>query len=339
MGYILKIFVLALCSGQVFPGLLNILDPSTDYNVFQLLDILYGIGKNDTKYLFLGGSQNQSAGDVIFWVANRKAPNLTEVQESDLTSKIDMSKPIVFIIHGWIDTGSRNWILDMVNDYLQFADVNVCVVDWGKLAIHGYTIAVKNTYKVADYIASFITRLTDQGVSLDEVTLVGHSLGAQIAGHTGRKLEGKIGAIYGLDPASPLFLIPLDVGTDKRLDKSDARYVQMIITSRCALGVCNGDAHDNFYPSGGTAPQPNCYVPLFDNALSHEPISCSHSHSFTLFRMALNPNNVFVGPECSSYTLFLAGWCSKTKSNRMGIYSTRTGGDFYVKTSIFPPHT
>lgn len=69
MELILKLLVTTLCAGQVFSGLLNIFDNEADYNAFQLIDILYGIGKNDTKYFLMGESRNNA--DVTFWAANR----------------------------------------------------------------------------------------------------------------------------------------------------------------------------------------------------------------------------------------------------------------------------
>lgn len=261
------------------------------------------------------------------------------INDSNLSAKLDVSKPIVFITHGWVDNSNRLWIKELKDDYLKFVDTNVCVVDWGNLAIVGYTIAVKNTFAVGQYVSKFITYLNGQGIPLSKVTLVGHSLGAQISGHIGYNLGGQVSTIYGLDPAGPLFTMPFDVGTAKRLDKSDAMYVQMIITSRCATGVCKGDGHENFYPTGGWVPQPNCGLPLFSNAESPEMVSCSHSHSITLFRMALNPSNVFTGKACTDYFSYYPLLCFFSATNKMGIYSKRIGGNFNVKTTAFEPYT
>ncbi|XP_039431582.1 pancreatic triacylglycerol lipase-like [Culex pipiens pallens] len=332
--------LVAFC-GQSLAGLLNSFSADSDYTAAFLMDSMFGLFTNDSKYIMNGGFTNPIEVDVTFLCGNRNVPTLvpTTINDGGLGSKIDTSKPLVLIIHGWLDNSKRNWIKQMTADYFQFVDTNLCVVDWSNLAIHGYALSVNRTYAVGDYVAEFVSYLNGQGIPLSKVTLVGHSLGAQISGQVGMRLGGQVGAIYGLDPASPLFKMPFDVGTSKRLDKSDAQYVQMIITSRCTLGVCVGDGHENFYPTGGMVPQPNCVVPMFSNAETPELISCSHAHACTLYRMALNPKNVFNGKKCFGYSAFLSMACLFNPTSKMGLYSRRIGGNFYLMTSAIPPYT
>ncbi|KAL9700201.1 hypothetical protein quinque_003642 [Culex quinquefasciatus] len=327
--------------GQSLAGLLNSFSADNDFTAAYLMDSMFGIVTNNTKSILNGDSTNPIEVDVKFFCGNRNAPSLeaTTIDDGSLEGKIDTSKPLVLVIHGWLDNSSRNWMKLMAADYLQFVDTNVCLVDWGNLAIYGYAFAANHTYAVGDYVAEFVSYLNGQGISLSKVTLVGHSMGAQISGQAGMKLGGQVGAIYGLDPASPLFKMPFDVGTSRRLDKSDAKYVQMIITSRCTWGVCVGDGHENFYPNGGLVPQPNCVVPVFSNAESPEPISCSHCHAYTLFRMSLNPKNVFNGKKCSGFVAYTAMACLFNPTSKMGIYSRRLGGDFYMLTRPVQPFT
>lgn len=73
-------------------------------------------------------------------------------------------------------------------------------------------------------------------MNLDDLTLVGHSLGAHIAGCAAKRLESneKIGTIIGLDPAS----IGFDFDRlENRLTDTDANYVQIIHTDITKFGM------------------------------------------------------------------------------------------------------
>ncbi|XP_062550558.1 lipase member I-like [Armigeres subalbatus] len=335
------LFVICSSFVGVHGGLFDLFSTNTDYNMAFAMDSIFGIVINTTEFWINGNNTDPVEVNVKLMCGNRNnaALSRTFINDDNLKAKIDTSKPIVFVTHGWLDNGNRVWMKEIKDDYLKYFDTNICIVDWGNLAIIGYMIAVKNTFIVGQYLADFITYLNKQGIPLSKVTLVGHSLGAQISGHIGRNLGGQVSAIYGLDPAGPLFTMPFDVGTAKRLDSSDAKYVQTIVTSKCFTGVCAGDGHENFYPSGGWVPQPNCALPLFSNSESPELVSCSHSHSITLFRMALNPSNVFTGKACIDYFSYYAALCLFSASTKMGVYSSRIGGNFYVKTTAFSPYT
>lgn len=64
--------------------------------------------------------------------------------------------------------------------------------------------------------------------------IIGHSLGAHIAGLTAKKLKEKfnwnVDRVTGLDPAKPYFNIGDEFGK-YRLDKSHAKFVDVIHTN------------------------------------------------------------------------------------------------------------
>lgn len=87
--------------------------------------------------------------------------------------------------------------------------------------------------------------------------LIGHSLGAHVAGFAGKHLDGKLPHITGLDPAGPHF-----TGQQKefRLWYTDATFVEAIHTdtqSILPLGSAEACSHLDFYPNGG-GKQPGC---------------------------------------------------------------------------------
>lgn len=79
-------------------------------------------------------------------------------------------------------------------------------------------------------------------MNLQDVTIVGHSLGAHIAGRAAKLFQsiGKVACIIGLDPASIGFdaLAPVN-----RLDKTDADYVQIIHTDSNKFGLAHPIGH------------------------------------------------------------------------------------------------
>jgi pancreatic triacylglycerol lipase len=83
-------------------------------------------------------------------------------------------------------------------------------------------------------VANFIKFLEMHGgLNLDLLTLVGHSLGAHVAGFAGKYTHGQINTIFGLDPAGPLFSLK---SASDRLSENDAKYVETIVTDGGYLG-------------------------------------------------------------------------------------------------------
>lgn len=84
--------------------------------------------------------------------------------------------------------------------------------------------------------------LYDNGMDLQDLVIVGHSLGAHIAGRAAKQMKspGKIGVIVGLDPASVGFDF---FETDLRLAETDADYVQVIHTDANKFGFSNPLGH------------------------------------------------------------------------------------------------
>lgn len=100
--------------------------------------------------------------------------------------------------------------------------------DWGDGATTWYFQASSNARIVGAEIAVFVRFLHDKvGISMSNVHIVGHSLGAHIAGYAGASLKGKLGRITALDPAKPYFEA---THSSVRLDRSDALYVDVVHT-------------------------------------------------------------------------------------------------------------
>jgi pancreatic triacylglycerol lipase len=118
---------------------------------------------------------------------------------------------------------------------LSRGEFNIIAVDWaaGAKTIN-YFWARKRVKDTGRTVANFIKFLVAHGgLSLDSLTLVGHSLGAHVAGFAGKFTHGEINTIFGLDPAGPLFSLK---SKSERLSECDAKYVETIVTDGGYLG-------------------------------------------------------------------------------------------------------
>ncbi|XP_045242457.2 lipase member H isoform X4 [Macaca fascicularis] len=189
--------------------------------------------------------------------------NLTCAQtiNSSAFGNLNVTKKTTFIVHGFRLTGSPPvWMEDLVKGLLSVEDMNVVVVDWNRGATTLiYTHASSKTRKVALILKEFIDQMLAEGASLDDIYMIGVSLGAHISGFVGEMYDGQLGRITGLDPAGPLFN---GKPHQDRLDPSDAQFVDVIHSDIDALGYKEPLGNIDFYPNGGLD-QPGCPKTIF----------------------------------------------------------------------------
>lgn len=77
-------------------------------------------------------------------------------------------------------------------------DVNVITADWALGANGGYTQSVRNVPATGASIAELINWLNSLGVAYSDFHVMGHSLGAHVAGLACRLSNGTIGQITGI---------------------------------------------------------------------------------------------------------------------------------------------
>lgn len=270
---------------------------------------------NDKIRLVLYTSKNDNGTDL----------NITNAKSVIPTNFIPYASTI-FIIHGFqSDINDEKGVIKQVKDaYMERGDYNVIGVCWGSYAKKfNYKGVQANVKNVALKVMKFIKEIVEDpsiDLTVQHITLVGHSLGAHIAGIVGKhtkfcgvdKKHEKIPVIVGLDPAGPRFSIrdPLD-----RLDKSDADYVEVIHTSICShgiyyyvkaattllcpfynmkpLGIIEPIGTTDFYPNYGEQ-QTGCSNPFSD-------ISgiCEHSKAYELFAESLKKRSNYEAKECN----------------------------------------
>ncbi|XP_050741107.1 phospholipase A1 2 isoform X1 [Drosophila biarmipes] len=242
------------------------------------------------------------------------------------------------VIHGWMSQSKGSHIRKVKNAYLslthpgingepaRYEDFNVIVCDWSKTStnINYYEVA-KTVEDMGALLAELVRYLHQEAdMHYDDVYVIGHSLGAQIAGSAGKQImPHRFNTIYALDPAGPQFREKSD---EYRIDASDASYVESIQTS-VSFGFEQPVGHATFYPNYGKN-QKKCYV-----------YGCSHKRSHDYFIETLTSPAGFWGPRCErhedgSWILLL----SDGEFRMGGEPSIPKNGTFYVKTYSKPPY-
>ncbi|KAM4687182.1 endothelial lipase [Rhinophrynus dorsalis] len=258
------------------------------------------------------------------------------------------------VIHGWTMSGLfENWLHNLV-DALQAREQysNIIVVDWISLAHQLYPDAVNNTKVVGKDIAVLIDWLKEKAsLSLENLHLIGYSLGAHVAGYAGNYVSGTIGRITGLDPAGPMFE---GVEPHKRLSPDDADFVDVLHTyTREALGVSIGIqmpiGHIDVYPNGGDY-QPGCGLTDVLGAIAYgsigDAVKCEHERSVHLFVDSLiNKDKESFAFQCTDSNRFKKGICLSCRKNRcntIGYNAKRTrskrNSKMYLKTRAEMPY-
>ncbi|TEA41710.1 hypothetical protein DBR06_SOUSAS1510116, partial [Sousa chinensis] len=300
-------------------------------------------------------------------------------------SNFKTNRKTVFIIHGFIDKGEESWLHNICKNLFKVESVNCICVDWKSGSRTGYTQASQNIRIVGAEVAYFVDVLevTTSGLykspctllsgfssriiavcmitgkkfsfqqssfeySPSKVHVIGHSLGAHAAGESGRRTNGTIGRITGLDPAEPCF-----EGTPElvRLDPSDAQFVDVIHTDAAPIipnlgfGMSQVVGHLDFFPNGGKE-MPGCKKNALSQIVDIDGIwegtrnfaACNHLRSYKYYADSiLNPDG-FAGFPCASYSVFSANKCFPCPSEgcpQMGHYADRFPGKTKEVGQIF----
>lgn len=182
-------------------------------------------------------------------------------------STIDATIPTKIIVHGWQASGTDEKNSELAEAYHNRGDYNVIAVDWSEHAKKVYVHASSSTKDIGRLIGDFILEITKKDPKLlENVHLIGHSLGGHVAGFAGKRVAEKsgrkVGRITGLDVAAPMFEVPMKRSIDSRLSKNDAKFVDVIHTNAGFLGVSDNIGTADFYVENGGPIQPDCFDPV-----------------------------------------------------------------------------
>ncbi|XP_026498627.1 lipase member I-like [Vanessa tameamea] len=240
----------------------------------------------------------------------------------------DITKQTKIIIHGFRDSSQSSVTQDIAEGYNEKNMFNVLLVDAEEMMNQRYILSVHNARLIGKRLANLLGNLENFGASADDFHLIGVSLGAHIAGWAGKYFHKYkshlIGRITGLDPAGPCFSFAYP---DQRLDKMDAKYVDVMHSNMLMQGVIEPLGHADFYINGGGPQQPGCVMP-----------SCSHLRAAQVYAESIRTPKSFVGIRCQSWQKFEANKCKDSDYAVLGYgSSTSTRGLYYLRTSAGSP--
>ncbi|XP_049940129.1 pancreatic triacylglycerol lipase-like [Schistocerca serialis cubense] len=291
---------------------------------------------DDTSRFFTSASAD-AVGFHLYTRKNRhSSQRLVPGDKKRLShSPFDPEKETKFIVHGWMSSLNSTTVQNLKDAYLKAGDVNVVAVDWGSLASSTLYLGPKwNTWQVSESVADLVRFLEDTaGGKRARMHVVGHSLGAHVAGQTGHRLAkdgGRIARVTGLDPAMPGFLWV--ESEDGRLDASDADFVDVVHTCGGVLGYSSRLGHADFFPNGGTPFQPGC------GGLVEIAQACSHARAHEFFAESITaPGDAFLAVPCDSWDSYKERKC-RGQPVPMGERVPRTAsGMFFLETNGTAP--
>ncbi|KAF6210752.1 hypothetical protein GE061_013862 [Apolygus lucorum] len=278
---------------------------------------------------------NDYRSSVLFYLYTKStlnSPQLLQINNSTQlkSSNYVSSKKTIVVTHGYMDSVHSDITQKIKNALLEFNDVNVIGIDWSYYTKNIiYSWVAGETSGVGNYVGRFVTFLIEQGLSTENVHLIGHSLGAHVSGFAGKTLKANgytAARVTGLDPALPGFN-----GNDdsSRLASTDGNFVDCIHTCGGLLGfdvpICQAD----FFPNGGINVQPGCTWLDFG--------ACSHGRSFEYFAESIDSTHHFYSEMCNAVVDGVPYGCSNDGAEMGYFANPEILGEFYLTTASSSP--
>ncbi|XP_033334506.2 pancreatic triacylglycerol lipase [Megalopta genalis] len=275
-------------------------------------------GAVDTGTIFFRCYKGASFNDV----------NIKQI--GNLIPQLNLREQTVFHIHGYTENVEHESVTIIVKAYLNYTTKNIIAIDYRQLADNeNYFVDVEHVNDAGSAIANALDILVARGLNPNNIHIIGHSLGGQVAAFVGSHTNFTVARITGLDPAGPLFY------TGRYLRASDAAFVDIIHTDEGAVGQPYNSGDVDFLPNGGHRPQPGCSVLPF----THDPeVNCNHHRSWRFYAESVGNPRGFLADRCSGGVLFNEKKCDRSDVIPMG-YATPSNarGLYYLKTNSKSP--
>ncbi|XP_013192489.1 pancreatic lipase-related protein 3-like [Amyelois transitella] len=238
------------------------------------------------------------------------------------------AKEIIVLIHGFLESSDGVMVQALATEFLKKPSLEILALDGRKVINLEYFRSTTYARFMGEKLGHVLSDIVKEDIDPAKFTLIGHSLGAHIAGIAGMQvyqLTGRrVGRVIGLDPAGPCFS---NVSAVHRLDRSDAEFVDVIHTNAGVLGINEAVGHKDFYPGGGKS-QPGCLLS-----------TCDHSRAWQVFAESINTPDRFPARKCESWSAFKDGLCLKNEVAFMGVSSAKgSPGSYFLNVGSAPPY-
>lgn len=249
--------------------------------------------------------------------------NATAPLELIQLAGFEPSKPTTLIVHGFTQSyPNTDWLrrvraLFEVNSFI--SKRNLIIMDWG-VASHGsYSQVAAMVSGMGSFLANFLMKLIELGTDRMSIHIIGHSLGAHLAGFAGKRLRPRLGRITALDPAGPCFGKLLSNSPSDRLSPDDAYEVDVYHYDDSFLGLPGQIGQFDVYVNGGSS-QPGAkdnVNSMFQALITmvfrrNRALSESHTRSTEVSTTQLAPGGCQqVAFECRDWPSFMAGECGR----------------------------
>ncbi|KAB0800008.1 hypothetical protein PPYR_07888 [Photinus pyralis] len=304
----------------------------------EIRDDLINIVTNPLKLIHnCDSSDTQEVQYLLYTRKNRDRPIKLNPQQP---MEVEEGKPTILLIHGWISDSNFYNMPKIREGFLTKYDCNVIMIDWSKTSFKTYGHSVCALPVIAEEVARLLCKLDAYyGVPLELVHIIGHSLGGQMSGLIGQSTrevcQKSLGRITALDPAGPLFF---GLPESKRLDPSDANFVQAIHTNGGVFGYLPKCADVDFFVNCGTYQHGCITISLLNitNVLVSD-VTCSHSRSLDYLEESIYSTG-FVGHSCKYCPVKCIADLFNSKSAVMGEHTAKdASGSFLVTTASSSP--
>lgn len=178
-----------------------------------------------------------------------------DISKTTNLNGFNKDRPTKLLIHGYTSNRNHVSLQPLKNAYLIKGTDNLLIADWRNIAILFYNIPRGCVGRVGRTLGKQLKIfMIKMNIDPSNVHILGHSLGAHIAGNLGKYMKGKIGRITALDPAGVLFREQ----DEDAVKKTDAIFVDAIHTGGDSLGELITRSTVDFFPNRGLGNQPGC---------------------------------------------------------------------------------